>query len=222
MRLKLTFFIIFIFLGCLIYFSRVNRVVCTYNNFPCPLSLEPVLVSLKNQNIFFLKKSQIKANLFKLDPALTEIKIKREIPGTVFIQLQRRQPIAQLIQSNQYFLLDQEGEIFQLINSSRTNLISIEVDPTVSLTLGKSELGGFLASFILSLKENYLNFSALKLLEHNQVLIKTTIGPEAIINLNKNVESQVGSLQYILSGFKIEDSLPNKIDLRFDQPILIF
>lgn len=45
---------------------------------------------------------------------------------------------------------------------------------------------------------------------------------QVFFNLEKEIESQVLSLQFILSRAKIEGRLPKVVDLRFDKPVVSY
>lgn len=57
--------------------------------------------------------------------------------------------------------------------------------------------------------------------ETNQLLVLGTTW-QALFSLEKEIGSQVGSLQLILSRAKIEGKLPRLVDLRFDKPVISF
>jgi len=237
-----------IFLAALTYylsrsqFFSLKQIICQLDTLPCPHSLEPVLLSFRQQNIFTLSPRQIQAQLTQLDPNLTNIKASKQLPSTLRINLHRRLPIAQLIPVNQleftgldsttsatlsgqvldkYFRLDQTGTIYAAADQPLSQLPQIYL-PDNQLHLGQSETTAFLVRLITALKEHFVTFETIAWLNPNVTIVKTIPASYAIIDSLDSIGSQVASLQYILSNSKIEEQIPTKIDLRFAKPVLTY
>ena len=80
----------------------------------------------------------------------------------------------------------------------------------------------FLFKFIIALNEYFISSQKIIWLPPSIIEMQTAKGPYVVINLEKDISASIASLQYILSGFKIDEVLPVKIDLRFDKPILSY
>jgi len=98
----------------------------------------------------------------------------------------------------------------------------VAVPETFNFELKISPATQQISQVILSLREHYVSFNLLAWLNQSLAVIKTSLGSYAIINPSQSIKPQIASLQFILSGFKIGESLPKKIDLRFDKPVLTF
>lgn len=57
----------------------------------------------------FLISLQEGADALRKEPSVRQVKLKRQLPGGIFYEIQYRQPIAAVQQSNLYLLLDEEG-----------------------------------------------------------------------------------------------------------------
>lgn len=221
----------------------VQKVVCQLDQYPCPLNLEPALVNFYQQNIFSLTRQQVITSISAYEPGIAEVKIIKKLPGQLFITVKRRQPIAQVVpyfnlnfiglessvsatlsgeMTNQFFQLDKSGEIFLTGQASTSLLPLVAVPEDFNFNLKLSPASQKISQLIQSLQEHYVSFIVLAWLNESLAVVKTSYGSYGIINPEQGLNSQIASLQFILSGFKIGDSLPKKIDLRFDKPVLTF
>jgi len=221
----------------------LKKITCQLDQYPCPLNYEPALVNFYQRNIFTLKKQQVVSTLMAFDVDLAEVQVVKKLPNQLLITLKKRRPIAQLAPflnlefigldstasatisgeiTNQFFQLDQSGEIF-ISGRQPTSLFPLVAVPeTFNLTLKSSPATQQISQVILSLQEHYVSFNLLAWLNQSLAVVKTSLGSYAIINPSQSIKPQIASLQFILSGIKIGESLPKKIDLRFDKPVLTF
>lgn len=221
----------------------LKKITCQLDQYPCPLNYEPALVNFYQKNIFNLKKQQVISSLTAFDADLAEVAVVKKLPNQLLITLKKRQPIAQLVpflnlefiglessasatisgeMTNQLFQLDQSGEIFMTNHQSTSLFPLVAVPETFNFDLKISPATQQISQLIQSLREHYVSFNLLAWLNQSLAVIKTSLGSYALINPSQSIKPQIASLQFILSGFKIGESLPKKIDLRFDKPVLTF
>jgi len=221
---------------------NLKKIDCFINDNPCSLKFEPLLVNLYQQNIFKLNKKNLISQLQYFDPTLTEIQVTKKLPHHLIINMTRRLPIAQLALSDnldfiglnssqsatlsgqikdKLFKLDKTGEVFDTINQPQPDLPLVQLNINQNLQLGKTDLSCQIAALINQLNSYFVSFNLLAVFD-SFFVIKTALGPYAVISSQKAFNSQVASLQYVLTNIKIDQSLPAKIDLRFDKPILSY
>lgn len=224
-------------------FFTIKKINCQLSDLPCPLELEAVLIKLRGQNIFALSKSNLTNQLVQINSNFSDISIKKILPSTISINLNLRQSIAQITSvvdlnftgldssqsatlsgqiTNQIFLLDADGTIFNQTDVIYPDLPQVFVPVSFNLSLGQSDLTKSLSQLIERLKVHFLLFETITWINPEFVIIKTIPGSFVIFDLTQSLESQVASLQYILAGIKIEEIVPTKIDLRFDKPVLTY
>lgn len=221
----------------------LKKITCQLDRYPCSLNYEPVLVNFYRQNIFTLKKQSVIGRLTAFDADLAEVEVVKKLPNQLFINLKKRRPIAQVApflnlefigldnsasatisgeMTNQLFQLDQSGEIFIAGHEPTALFPLVAVPEDFNFELKSSPVTQQISQLIQSLQEHYVNFNLLVWLNQGVAVVKTTQGSYAIINPSRSIKPQIASLQFILSGIKIGESLPKKIDLRFDKPVLTF
>ncbi len=222
---------------------NLKKISCKLDNHPCSLELEPILVTLYDQNIFKLDKKTLSNQLSQFDPTLTDISISKKLPNQLTLDLKRRLAIAQLVVASklefdslgstasaslsaqitdQFFSLDKSGDVFKKDQANQSQLPQILVPDSSNIDLGITPFTQTIATLINTLSQHYLNWQTIAWLNLDQVIIQTNLDIYAVINPQKPINSTVASLQYVLSNIKIDSKVPSKIDLRFDKPILTY
>jgi len=221
----------------------LQKITCQLDNHPCSLEFEPLLVSLHGQNIFKLNQSTVAKTFQQFDSTLSEIHLSKRLPSSLIISMRRRLPVAQISPTldlefqgltstqsaslsgqlkDQFFHLDKTGDIFLITDQPDPQLPSIMLPDGQTLDIGKTDFTQTLANLVNALNAYYVSFDSLAWLKDTLIIIKTTAGSYAVLDSTKTLNSQVASLQYILSSIKIGENLPAKIDLRFDKPVITY
>lgn len=221
----------------------IKKVSCEMDQYPCPLIYEPILVSLHQQNLLKLSNLTVTNQFQTLDPGIASITLRRTLPDKIKLTLNRRVALAKLeltdnldfsgltssasatisgTFSGRIFFLDQKGEVFSGASEINNQLPVVKVPADKIITPGSSAFSQIIFKLITALNEYFVSATQIIWLPPALSVIQVTAGPYAVINLEKEISASIGSLQYILSGFKIDEALPVKIDLRFDKPVLSY
>lgn len=72
------------------------------------------------------------------------------------------------------------------------------------------------------LKKNNFSVTSLSLYEKDAFLLKLETGEEAVLSSKKSLAVQVSSLHLILSRLTIEGKRVRRVDLRFNNPVIVF
>lgn len=195
---------------------NVKKIDCVLDGYPCPLAYEPALVSLHDKNLFNLKTAGATNYLKALDSTLTEIRISKFLPNRLEVVLKRSPAIAYVSKNGAWLHLDSLGNLVTL--PEKPNLVlpvvilpeSIKVEPKA------------LADLVNALNAAPVGFAEVNFIAQNAATIRTTVGPQALLDPTKPISPAIATLQYILSNLKIGEKLPIKIDLRFEKPILSY
>lgn len=70
--------------------------------------------------------------------------------------------------------------------------------------------------------KNKINFSSVSEMKNTSILVKLNSGEEIFFSPEKSLNFQVSSLQLILSRLTIEGKRFNRIDFRYESPIITF
>jgi hypothetical protein len=79
----------------------------------------------------------------------------------------------------------------------------------------------YLAELEKNLQDKRISYSAINKLS-NSTLIKLTNSGEVIISSQKDLSTQISSLQYLLARLTMEGKDFTRLDLRFDKPVIVF
>lgn len=72
------------------------------------------------------------------------------------------------------------------------------------------------------LYKNKIPFTSISQASGSAILIKMRDGEDVIFSDKKNIDSQISSLQLVLSRLTIEGKRFTSLDFRFDRPIIVF
>src|SRR3972149_8068023 len=181
----LKFTVVLVLIAAVIAASRLNlfsvRIIdCQLNHYPCPLSLEPVLLNFVGANIFTFDSGAAVRQLNNFDPTLTEINFKKRWPDRLTIDLRRRLPLA-LIKSvkresqEKVFYLDKTGFIYTLPQLLNQPSPEVWWPAELALVEGESALSLDLAKLVNTLAAYYVNFEHVTRLPEPIYLVKTSV-----------------------------------------------
>lgn len=222
----LSIFILILLVGLFYLFlsskplSVRDVMVTTDYDFTANQEITKILEKLKGENIFFLKEDDLSQKLKSGDIKIKDIKIKKELPGKLLINIQGRQAIAVIPLANSFFLIDKEGLVF----SEEREASGLPI-----LDLGLQNIG--IGSRIDDREKNIFTIlDSLKgeeevisiLVAQEEVQIKLGEGLLVLFLLQEKPEEKLNSLQIMLARFRIEGKRPTKIDLRFEKPVVTF
>lgn len=205
----------------------VGKITCLYHQYPCPLSLEPVLVKLSGQNLFTLQTKNLTADFQALDKNISQVQVKKSLPNKLSIDIVSRSPLAQAVvdsssETPTIFLIDENAQAFLQLNKTLPQIPTINWHKDQPLSLGSNLALQQITTLIKLLSDYYISFTALNFNQDGSLILQTTLGSQAQFLLSGDLAKQTATLQYVLSNLKIEEKVPAKIDLRFSKPILTY
>lgn len=206
---------------------------------------------LNNQSWFFFDAGRVKKRLLEQFPCLADVNLVRLLPEAVVIEVVERQPIlvvepvqqtsltdlvqleatpsssaAQLTPTSPSspsasFLVDRLGVIFSQDLSRASSLPHVWVVGS-QLSLGQTMKGEMVNKMVTILKK--LQQLQLPVDQAKQVdqLLLVSGQTQLIFSLEKDERVQLASLQLILQKAKIDSKPIDRIDLRFDKPVVVY
>ena len=173
------------------------------------------------KNMFIIDNEEIVPILLYQNIFIKDINIKKVFPNTLVLNPVWRRPVAQIISSEDPFLIDNDGYPARSFSNS-------EILPEIfvsKLIYNKNSADWRLVkaiSLINNLKKYNLNLSKVAIDDDpSQISAVIDNSIEVFIPLNNDPVVTSASLQTIISRFRIEGKFISKIDLRFDKPIVI-
>ncbi|MEK7065554.1 MAG: hypothetical protein AAB961_01050 [Patescibacteria group bacterium] len=172
-------------------------------------------------NLLFFPSEKVKEDILRDNPILGSLELKKKFPHTLIIVAKRREPIAIITLESIIGLIDREGYIVG-IDDGTHSLPLITLEPlrvSIGQQVSDESVRAALA-LIAALPPHYVmrkitRFDRLSIV--GKVQETNIIVPQTI---DQNHFSS--TLQTILERLRIKGTMPTRIDLRFDKPIIQF
>lgn len=188
-----------------------------------PHFFSPLLYEQGGKNLLRFDAEALATKIGEGNPKIKNVTVQKKIPSTLVVQFETRKPF--LLATDRYqharFLVDDTGVVFATAKDSMrfplviTGRISLKegvvlVDPTEKTALKIVEI----------VEETNLELDRL-MIKENQILLEID-SIEVILGTDNVNLIKVKALQFLVKRFTIEGKKPNKIDLRFEKPIVTF
>ena len=179
----------------------------------------------------------ISNNLLAKYPQIAKVNLKRKLPDKILAEIEERKPIAVFARpdlrsglrffkdelNDDYFLIDNQGIIFEEINEQDLSLPVIKSRAAIyRFNLGKEIINKDYLEKILKINNginNNVQILEIFLVSENRLNIKTLSGWEIYFNPKQNLAWQIEELWIILKEkipFEERENL-EYIDLRFER-----
>jgi len=165
-------------------------------------ALESKLIFWRTKSIFLFDSGNLEKEISGLYPELKEIKIRKKWPGTINIDLTRKEGVALLSAEEGLFLLDETGKVFSPASSTDEGLpVLIKSDYSVESdenAVSKEYLDKILYAekelkALEIIVDNFLLFSKDKL------IARVAEGWEAYFTLEEDLDWQIQKLESVLN-----------------------
>lgn len=191
-------------------FLRINHIEIKNGDENLTKKLESFLEKKIGSHIFF-SQTKLKKQIFALFPELKEIKIKYQLGGKVFFFLTKREPLAQIFESEsptEIRGIDIEGKIFLLSTAGELPKI-----PAEEKNLGK------VVNFLYWLKNNrlplFMKVERISTLENSDLVLTLDSGDKIIWGDTEPKEEKMSYLQAVFNNLAEKNKKINSVDLRF-------
>lgn len=197
-----------------------NIIITTDYDISTNQELIRILEQVRGQNIFLVNERQLGEKVESSDIKIKEVLIKKEFPGKLLVNIERRQALAAIAWGDNFFLVDKEGLLF----SQEQQVAGLPI-----LNLGLQNIG--VGSRIDEREKSILVI--LEALKGKEEIQSVSVGKEEIqiqlregslvlFTFSDEINTKINALQMILKRLRIEGRKPSKIDLRFEKPIVTF
>lgn len=204
-------------------FSVSKIVVTTDYDINANPKVTAILRDIKGKNILLVNDKNLIGQIKAMDIKIKEVEIKREIPNKITVQIESRQALAAIPVNGKYYLMDREGLFFsEQLGASGMAIINLGLQ-NIHLGSRIDERRKFILLIIDSLKGEE---RVADLYEREEDLeVHLSNGTTVFFSAEKTegeTQTALNALQTIISRFRIEGKRPNKIDLRFEKPVVSF
>jgi hypothetical protein len=203
---------------------EVKSIECYSNSGECPEENEEALSHLIGKKIYFVNEKDVKETIpsgFK--------ELKKIFPNRLVIKLEKPKPVVILMVNNKEsnstigsLVVSDKGEVMGVATEERLPRVNIYKD---FLPREGDQITDYAAFQAVKLAQllNSAGFPQFEIfVNSDEIEIRNLLDASILVNPNKNLESVATTLQQLLSKATITEKKPQKIDLRFDQPIVIY
>lgn len=173
-------------------------------------------------NLLLFPSDKIRLQLLRDNPLLSDIRFIKKYPHTLVVEAIKRQPIAAIATENNILWTIDSSGIILTEGSSHEKLPIIYTNIAVFIP-GEKITDSTLSSAMEFLEKVRDKITIDQIILRDSSLIQARSGKTDILIPQQTVsESLVNTLQNILAGFRIKGTLPTRIDLRFNKPVIVF
>ena len=220
--LKVSLPILFIlsFIAALIFAISVFKVkeVRLVQTHPCLPENFQKESGIDGKDILFISSQKLENGLKDKFPCIDEIKIAKNFPSKITINITAKQPIVRIEGTN--LLISESGQVTENTASKDNPIIYLpqEPKPQVGQIITDTNVLSALKITSALLKSDFMP-STIRFLK-DDIAIYNRQGLVVLFSAKKEIDKQVDSLQQVLSQAKIDATKITKIDLRFDKPVI--
>lgn len=175
----------------------------------------------KGRNIFSVSSKQAEETIANDYKCVKNVTVQKKYPSTLTMAVEVDQPLVKVGDKNIY--LTENG--FVLENYNRENLPTIFFDKETEFKVGErvsDEDTLYVLSLVSRIGKTDFVATSIRILSPFVISVYNRENQVVIFTTEKEVNTQVDSLQLILSESKIDPSKITKIDLRFEKPVITF
>jgi len=197
----------------------IKKIVCHTQFGPCSNEFLEKLNYLKGRSIVHIPETDKVDQAFQNEPLYKSASIKRQFPNVLDVYIQMRIPVGAISNQDlkQFGLLDEDGKIISLVESTNMSILQIE-----NWTPEIKQLAPLHVSSLKLLQKvgQVSKSSVIGQLTQAGLVVNSKQIPTIVIDPKSNADAWYSTLQVIIERSKIQNKMPTKIDLRFNQPVL--
>lgn len=203
-------------------FFKIKNVSCQTQYGPCSQKDEELIASFRDKNFFLLSNTRVENTLLQ-NSVNNKVFIQKVFPNTLKINIEKRKPFISIGQeellSRGVFILDKDGVISEFVKNSSLPLLVI---PPGTRDMGVGvRVGEKIQKAAIALSSLYISQKVTKAnLADDFLSFELPDGINVYFPLDRDPDALIGALQLIVSGSRIEGSLPKSIDLRYSNPVI--
>jgi cell division septal protein FtsQ len=199
----------------------INKINCRLENDTCPDETNQLLQPLVGKSIFFTDFDSELVKLFTNQP-FKLIKIQKQLPGQLIVQLKPLDPIYNLVMTDQTLAVDSEGNI---LAQQMPNLPNLVVKNNCPILPEQQQINLKMHQQLMMLwKQLQIKKIAplsVSCLSTDLVVIKLANQPQFLLHPD-DLSVQTQKLIVLINSLQLNTFDPEvkEVDLRFKQPIL--
>lgn len=206
----------------LLFFSPVFKIKNIESNSTCVQTRELLeSTQLAGKNIFLTSKSKIEENVKAKFACAQTVNATKKYPNSISLNITQEEVVAQVEGSDLYLTADALAVKLQTDKKYPKIFLPQEIKISENNII-EDEKVKFALTLLKNIQSSDFTSTQLRFLESADIVVYSQAEATAIFTTVKDVQSQVDSLQSVLSKAKIDPAKIEKIDLRFDKPVVTY
>ena len=173
----------------------------------------------KRRNLILANKQQLEQEFLK-NPYIKSVRITKKLPNTLIVDVNERKPVAVWKVGETTKYVDSEGVVLDELSRFRQLTLTDMFCESQDTELNISHKGLTYGLRVITQVVPTIPIQTLSCLDENSSILKIN-GVEVVIDNQREVERVAASLLFLFKQFRIEGKQPNKVDMRFEKPVLI-
>lgn len=211
--------IVFAILLLINYTLKVRNVTCHTQFGICSNEFLNKLNNFKGKSIVVSPKIEDLDNQFAGDALYKSGQMQRRFPNTIDVTIQMRVPVGAVTNQNpkQIGLVDEDGRVISVVESTNMSILQIDTwSPDIK------QLAPIHVSSLKTLQAvgQITKSPVIGQLTEVGLVVNSKQIPTIFIDTKSDNQQWYSTLQAIIDRSKIQNKMPKKIDLRFNQPVL--
>lgn len=184
------------------------------------------LAEIEGEFIVLINEDELENKLYVLNPEIQSVAIEKIFPSTIRLKIQKNNDLISLQVADGYYVINQKARI---VAKNREAVINYpKMTYYQKILFSQYEIGKYLKIstienalfFYFKLKDLGIYIDKINLVDENQTIFFEK-EKQYVFSNDKSNELQTQELQIILNRFKIEKTNYQKIDLRFEKPVIV-
>lgn len=173
------------------------------------------------KNLLLLSTEKLARGLREAYPLLWAITVTKRYPHTLVISATVRKPLAQITTPLGTFIVDVEGVVLgEKTSTGQFPRLNFSV-PVVAVGTRIPDPAVASSLQLVANTGSFIDIAEISTNDSSSILAKT-VTTDIIIPQGGDIGAIVTTLQTLFSGFRIKGTLPTRVDLRFDKPVVTF
>lgn len=205
-------------------FWQIKRIDCRFSGDPCWPNLWAELMNKTlGKNILFLSPSKLALEIKQSHPEFSQVEISKHLPHNLLFEIEARKVVVAIgKEGGDFYLADKEGILLKKVKET-SDLPRVLINNELGQNIGEKIEEEMVLKEILLLHQSQLRLlqpKSAQATSERVIEIRLKDDLQVLFSVQKDIDVQLDSLQFILERTKIEGEKPKRIDLRFDKPVI--
>lgn len=160
------------------------------------------IFNISSKSIFIVNKKNLIKDILSNFSNIEDVQIKKDLPNSLILKVKERQPFAVFCQENNCFFIDENGVIFESLETRSKDMIIIMSD-YMEILIGKEIIGKNIMDIISIVEKNLKDNFQIDIKEvfvSNTLIFKTSENWKVYFDPTSDIDLQITKMNSILEN----------------------